>query len=66
MKQCRRIYYSDAQRTAILGRWKRSETMNAIGQLCDRGHSSVYSVLKPTGGIRPSFRKHSPTALTLY
>ena len=65
MKQRRRIYYSSAQRAEIWDRWKRGETMNAIGRVFDRGHSSIYSVLEPTGGIRPPVRKRPPSALTL-
>jgi len=65
MKQRRRIYYSPAQRAQIWDHWKRGETMNAIGRLFDRGHSSVFSVLAPTGGIRPPVRKRSRRALTL-
>jgi IS30 family transposase len=65
MKQRQRIYYSTAQRAEIWDRWKRGETMNAIGRVFDRGHSSIFSVLAPTGGIRPPDRKRSVQALTL-
>src|SRR5205823_155223 len=50
MKQRRRIYYSPAQRAEIWDRWRRGESMHDIGRLFDRGHSSVFSVLAPTGG----------------
>jgi len=65
MKQRRRIYYSNTQRAEIWDRWKRGETMNAIGRVFDRGHSSIFSVLEPTGGIRPAVRKRPPNALAL-
>jgi len=65
MKQRRRIYYSPAQRAEIWDRWKLGESMNAIGRVFDRGHSSIFSVLEPTGGIRPAARKRSKLALTL-
>lgn len=65
MKQRRRIYYSEAQRAEIWDRWKRGETMNAIGRVFDRGHSSIFSVLEPTGGIRPPARRRSACALSL-
>lgn len=65
MKQRRRIYYSPAQRAEIWDRWKLGESMNAIGRVFDRGHSSIFSVLEPTGGIRPPARKRSKLALTL-
>jgi len=65
MKQRRRIYYSAVQRAEIWDHWKRGETMHAIGRLFDRGHSSILSVLAPTGGIRPPPRLRSRLALTL-
>jgi IS30 family transposase len=65
MKQRRRIYYSAAQRAEIWDQWKRGQTMHAIGRLFDRGHSSIFSVLAPTGGIRPPPRHRSRLALTL-
>ncbi|NOX95210.1 MAG: IS30 family transposase [Alphaproteobacteria bacterium] len=65
MKQRRRIYYSVEQRSEIWDHWKRGETMNSIGRLFDRGHSSIFSVLAPTGGIRPPVRKRSRLALSL-
>jgi hypothetical protein len=51
MKQRRRIYYSATQRAEIWDRWRRGEGMHDIGRLFDRGHSSIFSVLAPTGGI---------------
>jgi IS30 family transposase len=65
MKQRRRIYYSAAQRAEIWDRWRRGESMHDIGRLFDRGHSSVFSVLAPSGGIQPRPRKRSRLALSL-
>ena len=65
MKQRCRIYYSPVQRAEIWDHWKRGETLHAIGRLFDRGHSSIFSVLAPTGGIRPPPRVRSRLALTL-
>jgi IS30 family transposase len=39
--------------------------MHDIGRLFDRGHSSIFQVLAPTGGIRPPPRRRSRLALTL-
>jgi hypothetical protein len=39
--------------------------MHDIGRLFDRGHSSIFQVLAPTGGIRPQPRRRSRLALTL-
>ena len=65
MKQRRRIYYSAAQRSEIWDRWQRGESMSSIGRGFERGSSSVFSVLSPTGGIRPADRRRSRQALSL-
>ena len=65
MKQRRRIYYSAAQRDEMWDRWRRGNSLHEIGRLFDRGHSSVFSVLAPSGGIRPPPRKRSRLALSL-
>jgi IS30 family transposase len=65
MKQRRRIYYSAAQRAEIWDRWQAGESMSSIGRRFDRQSSSVFSVLSPTGGIRPPDRRRSPRALSL-
>ena len=53
MKQRRRIYYSAAQRSEIWDRWQAGEPMSSIGRRFDQESSSVFSVISPTGGIRP-------------
>ena len=65
MKQRRRIYYSAAQRAEIWDRWKAGESMSSIGRRFDRESSSVFSVLSPTGGIRPPDRRRADRALSL-
>ncbi len=60
-----RIYYSAAQRAEIWDRWQRGELMSSIGRAFDRQSSSVFSVISPTGGIRPPDRKRSKRALSL-
>jgi len=65
MKYRRRIYYSAAQRAEIWDRWQRGESMSSIGRAFDRQSSSVFSVISPTGGIRPPDRKRSRQALSL-
>ena len=65
IKQRTRIYYTTAQRSEMWDRWQRGESMSSIGRAFDRESSSVYSVLSPTGGIRPPPRKRSRLALTL-
>jgi hypothetical protein len=53
MKRRGRIYDSAAQRAEIWDRWQAGESMSSIGRRFDRESSSVFSVLSPTGGIRP-------------
>ena len=65
MKYRRRIYYSAVQRAEIWDRWQRGESMSLIGRAFDRESSSVFSVISPTGGIRPPDRKRGPLALSL-
>ena len=65
MKQRRRIYYSAAQRAEIWDRWKAGESMSSIGRRFDRESSSVFSVLSPTGGMRPPDRTRASRALSL-
>src|ERR1700746_3479804 len=65
MKQRRRIYYSAVQRSEIWDRWQAGESMSSIGRRFDRESSSVFSVISPTGGIRPPDRHRARRALTL-
>jgi IS30 family transposase len=65
MKYRRRIYYSSLQRAEIWDRWQRGESMSSIGRVFDRQSSSVFSVISPTGGIRPVDRKRSRKTLSL-
>jgi DNA-binding CsgD family transcriptional regulator len=65
MKQRRRIYYSAAQRSEIWDRWQAGEPMSSIGRRFDRESSSVFSVISPTGGIRPPDRRRAKQALSL-
>lgn len=65
MKYRRRIFYSVSQRAEIWDRWQRGESMSSIGRRFDRQSSSVFSVISPTGGIRPPDRKRGICALSL-
>jgi hypothetical protein len=40
--------------------------MSSIGRRFDRESSSVFSVISPTGGIRPPVRHRPKQALTLF
>jgi hypothetical protein len=60
-----RIYFTSKQKSEILDRWQRGESMSFIGRLFDRDSPSIYPLLSRTGGIRPPIRKRSRLALTL-
>jgi IS30 family transposase len=60
-----RIYYSPAQREEMWDRWKRGESMSSIGRAFGRESSSVFSVISPSGGIRPKPRTRSKRSLSL-
>ena len=65
MKHRTRIYFSAEQRADIWDRWQRGESMSSIGHLFERESSSIYSLLQPSGGIRPPKRTRSRVALSL-
>ena len=60
-----RIKYTTEQRNEIWDRWQRGESQSSIGRLFDRESSSIFSILSPSGGIRPAPRKRSRLSLTL-
>jgi len=65
MRYRKRIKYTEEQKSEIWDRWKRGESLKAIGRVFDRPSSSIFVQLAPTGGIRPAPRKRSGIALTL-
>ena len=65
MKYRTRIYYTDAQKAVMWERWKEGWTLQQIGHLFDRAHTSVQKILGRTGGIRPAQRRRPARALTL-
>ena len=65
MKYRPRIYYTQAQIAEMWARWQQGESLHAIAQQFDRGHSSVQRILAESGGIRPPRRRRSRLSLTL-
>ncbi|GJL64137.1 MAG: IS30 family transposase [Nitrospirales bacterium] len=65
MKHRTRINFSAEQRADIWDRWQRGESMRSIGRLFERESSSIFSLLRPSGGIRPPTRTRSRFALSL-
>ena len=59
------IFYSAVQRAQIWDRWQHGESMSSIGRRFDRELSLVFSVIFPTGGIRPAQRTRPKPALSL-
>jgi IS30 family transposase len=60
-----RIHYAEADKALMWERWRRGESLNSIGRLFDRGHTTVQQMLAKTGGIQPPPRRRSRLALTL-
>lgn len=65
MKQRRRIYYSEAQKSMMWERWQAGYSIREIAQLFDRYHSSIQGIFERSGGIRPPERRRSSRSLTL-
>ena len=65
MKYYRKIYYSTEQRADVWDRWQRGQSIRSIGRVFDLQSSSVFSVIAPTGGIRPPDRRRGRSALSL-
>lgn len=60
-----RIKYTAEHKAEIWDRWQRGESLKSIGRAFDRPSSSIYGQISPSGGIRPSPRQRSASALTL-
>lgn len=56
MKQRPRIYHTEAHKAMMWGRWKAGDSLDEIGKLLDRPHTSIHTILAATGGIRPPAR----------
>src|ERR1700704_858533 len=57
--------FTAAEKTEIWHRWKRGESLKAIGRAFGKPSSSIYFLVAPHGGIRPAERRRSRLALTL-
>jgi IS30 family transposase len=57
--------FNEKELAEVWDRYQRGESLKDIGRAFDRGSSSIYGLLAPTGGIRPKPRKRSCLALTL-
>src|SRR3954465_11880589 len=57
--------FTTAEKTELWDRWKRGESLKAIGRAFGKPSSSIYFLVAPHGGIRPAQRRRSRLALTL-
>lgn len=55
MKQRRRIYYTDSQKTLMWERWRKGESLQKIARMFDRNHSSALRILA-------EYSRHDDTA----
>ena len=58
--------FSSVEKTELWDRWQRGESLKAIGRVFGKPSSSIYFQLSPHGGIRPSPRRRSRLALSLW
>ncbi|MDA0678734.1 MAG: IS30 family transposase [Proteobacteria bacterium] len=65
MKYPTRIYCTEADKSLMGDRWRKGESLNAIGRHFGRSHSSIQNILAQTGGIRPPKRRRSQRTLTM-
>jgi hypothetical protein len=57
--------FTATEKTELWDRWKRGESLKAIGRAFGKQSSSIYFLVAPHGGIRPAERRRSRLALTL-
>src|SRR2546427_5807197 len=57
--------FTAAEKTELWDRWKRGESLKAIGRAFGKPSSSIYFLVAPHVGIRPAQRRRSRLALTL-
>ena len=65
MKYRTRTFYTDKQKSEMLDRWQRGDSMGSIGRHFNRASSSIFPHLARTGGIRPADRTRPRCALSL-
>ena len=65
MRKGRRFGFTAAERTEMWERWRRGESLKAIGRELEKEGSCIYYQLARYGGIRPQPRSRSRWALSL-
>src|SRR6202795_5215275 len=57
--------FTAAEKTELWDRWKRGESLKAIGRAFGKQSSSIYFLVAPHGGIRPAQRRRSRLACAM-
>src|ERR1700720_745532 len=57
--------FTAAEKTELWDRWKRGESLKAIGRVFGKQSSSIYFLVGPHGGVGPAERRRSRLAFTL-
>lgn len=60
-----RVGFTAAQSAELWDRWRKGESLKAIGREFGKPSSCIFAHLRPTGGISPTPRRRSRLALTL-
>ncbi|MGF6439902.1 hypothetical protein QF001_000655 [Paraburkholderia youngii] len=63
MKERRRIYYSEKQKTLTWERWREGESLQRVAQLFDPPALVCAGIIGETGGVRPVQRHCSLLAV---
>src|ERR1700726_2063472 len=58
--------FTAAEKTELWDRWKRGESLKAIGRAFGKQSSSIYFLVAPHGGIRPAQRRRSGDDLSAW
>jgi len=64
-KNYHRVGFSETQKVELWERWRKGESLSAIGREFGKPSSCIFSHIRPTGGITPVPRRQSRLALTL-
>jgi len=65
MRKHHRVGFTAAQSAELWDRWRKGESLSAIGREFGKPSSSIFGHIQPTGGISPLPRRRSRWALTL-
>lgn len=55
--------FTPAEKTELWDRWKRGESLKAIGRAFVKQSSSIYFLVAPHGGFRPAERRRSKVGI---